>query len=142
MSICFVLIYGSCTNTTNKDQKEFWISEVRDVEMQFNKMAKEQGTTAAFYHFAAENAAMKKGRTIVKGRDNIRTWYEKDYREGDLLQWKPTFIDISNSGDLAYTYGDYTFSYLDTTGLKKVSHGIFHTVWKKQSDGQWKFVWD
>jgi ketosteroid isomerase-like protein len=30
----------------------------------------------------------------------------------------------------------------DSVGNKKDFKGIFHTVWKKQKDGSWKYVWD
>ena len=46
------------------------------------------------------------------------------------------------SRDLGYTYGHYTFSYIDSGGNKIENKGVFHTVWKRQSDGTWRFVWD
>lgn len=52
------------------------------------------------------------------------------------------FCRYCKSGDLAYTYGKYNFSALSTNGEKISSTGIFHTVWKKQDDGSWKYVWD
>ncbi|MCB9249994.1 MAG: hypothetical protein H6613_16335 [Ignavibacteriales bacterium] len=36
-----------------------------------------------------------------------------------------------NQGDLAYTYGHYTFSATNPTGENISAKGIFHTVWKK-----------
>jgi len=58
------------------------------------------------------------------------------------LEWAPDFVDVSSSGDLAYTYGKFTFSFKDSLGNKVENKGIFHTVWKRQSNGEWKFVWD
>lgn len=58
------------------------------------------------------------------------------------LQWDADFVDVSKSGELAYTYGKYTFTAIDSTGKTIDDKGIFHTVWKKQKDGKWKFVWD
>lgn len=43
---------------------------------------------------------------------------------------------------MAFTYGDYVFTSLDTLGNKKENKGILHTVWRRQNDGSWKFVWD
>ena len=51
-------------------------------------------------------------------------------------------MDVSESGDLAYTYGKYTFSAFDSNAKKIEAKGIFHTVWKRQEDGSWKFVYD
>jgi ketosteroid isomerase-like protein len=43
---------------------------------------------------------------------------------------------------MAYTYGSYIFTTIDASGNKQESRGKFHTVWKKQADGSWKFVYD
>ena len=76
----------------------------------------------------------------------IRTAFLEYFKKQNLkdveLEWLPDFIDVAKSGDLAYTYGKYTFSSKDTTGAIVKSDGVFHTVWKRQSDGTWKFVWD
>jgi ketosteroid isomerase-like protein len=58
------------------------------------------------------------------------------------LKWTPDFIDVAASCDLGYTYGKYTFAVTDSTGKVNESRGYFHTVWKKQKDGNWRFVWD
>ena len=58
------------------------------------------------------------------------------------LSWSPDFIDVSSSGDLGYTYGKYVFTYSDSIGNLLEDTGIFHTVWKRQADGLWKFVCD
>ena len=60
----------------------------------------------------------------------------------EINSWKPDFVDVSSSGDLGYTYGQYTFIRLDSIGNETASQGIFHTVWKRQSDGNWRFVYD
>jgi ketosteroid isomerase-like protein len=52
------------------------------------------------------------------------------------------FVDVAASGDLAYTYGQYTISSKDENGKEITKSGVFHTVWKQQSDGSWKYVWD
>ena len=36
----------------------------------------------------------------------------------------------------------YVFSFIDSTGTTVADAGIFHTVWKIQPDGTWRFVWD
>jgi len=58
------------------------------------------------------------------------------------LDWTPDFVDVSESEDMAYSYGGYSFSALSSKGDTINSSGIFHTVWKKQLDGSWKYVWD
>ena len=105
-------------------------------------MAQEKGLIKAFEFYAAENGVIKRGKTIVEGKKAIREWYEKDVRPNETLTWKPTFVNVSTAGDMAYTYGDFVFTYQDSLGLKKENKGIFHTVWQRQEDGTWRFVYD
>ncbi len=133
------LVGSRCTQTGNMEK---WKEEIMQVEKEFNDMAQEEGLAVAFSQFAAQDGVLRRRKKIVSGPKEIKDWYEKDYREGDALTWKPTFVDVSASGDMAYTYGNYVFSSLDTLGKKKESTGIFHTVWKRQQDGSWKYVYD
>jgi len=58
------------------------------------------------------------------------------------LKWKPYFVDISASADLGYTLGRYESTVTDAVGNKQVTYGYYVTIWKKQPDGSWKFVFD
>ena len=52
------------------------------------------------------------------------------------------FVEISKSGDLGYTYGEYIYSYQDSIGNQQKETGVFNTIWKLQKDGTWKYVKD
>lgn len=52
-------------------------------------------------------------------------------------------VDVAASGDLAASRGVYTETDSDpTTKAKVVTTGTFVTVYKPQSDGVWRAVWD
>ncbi len=135
------LVLVSCNSSKDKAIAK-WKEEVVATEQAFNDMAQDKGLVEAFYHFAAEDGVIRRSRKIIQGKEAIRSWYEQDVRPNETLTWSPTFVDVSTSGDLAYTYGNFTFLYYDTLGNEKKNEGIFHTVWKRQPDGSWKFVWD
>jgi ketosteroid isomerase-like protein len=62
---------------------------------------------------------------------------------GTKFLWNPDTVIVAERGELVYTYGKYEHLEKDSVGnLKISSSGIFHTIWKKQKDGSWKFVWD
>jgi len=130
----------------NEHQKniEFWKNEIFETEKAFARMAEEQGVPAAFAHFAAEDAVLLRGEKLIKGRAAIMDSYQKNQAlwKKAKLNWEPDFAEVSASGDLAYTYGHYTFSVPDSLGKVSESTGVFHTVWKRQEDNNWKFVWD
>lgn len=131
-----------CNPETSPEQLEQWKAEVSETERAFCEMAKKEGIDKAFAVYAAEESAIKRGGKLIRGNDEIAEWYKNDVRPGDTLIWEPDFIDVSRSGDMAYTYGGFTFKSLDSEGNPKESTGYFHTVWKRQEDGEWKFVWD
>lgn len=139
--ILFIIAIG-CNSDNLESKMEQWKAEILNVETAFNNMAQSDGLSKAFQYYAAENGVIKRGKDVIKGKSNIGEWYKKDVKPNETLFWKPTYVDVSESGDMAYTYGDYTFSYQDSLGNVQSSKGIFHTVWKRQKDGTWRFVYD
>jgi ketosteroid isomerase-like protein len=134
----------SCKTAGEKESIERWKQEILETEQNFADMAKEQGIASAFLAFAAEDAVIMRNDSIIAGRNDLVLYFENHNPDnGDVtLTWKPDFVDVSSSGDLGYTYGPYKVSYSDSSGMKRESTGVFHTVWKRQPDGSWKFVWD
>ncbi len=141
-NLTITLFLWGCNNTSNEAQMNIWKSEILDAERAFCEMAQKEGITKAFEFYAADDGVIRRKKNIIRGKEAIREWYQKDVQPYDTLKWEPTFIDVSKSGDLAYTYGNFIFTYLDTLGNQKENAGIFHTVWKRQVDGNWRFVWD
>jgi len=142
LSLSLFFILNSCTQTANQVDIEKWKSEIVTVEKEFNDMAQAEGLAKAFHFYAAPDGVIRRGKKVIQGKEAIKQRYEKNVKPNETLTWKPTFVDVSSSGDLAYTYGDYIFTSVDTLGNSKESKGIFHTVWKRQEDGNWRFVWD
>lgn len=139
-AISLSLFLISCNTKPDTKLMEKWKEEVRDTELSFSKMAGEEGIHKAFTNFAAEDAVLMRNNELIEGLKNIEQHYKNQTSTG--LSWAPDFVDVAASGDLAYTYGHYTYSYTDSTGKAMENKGIFHTVWKRQTDGNWKFVWD
>ena len=117
--------------------------EVETTERNFEKMCLEKGITNAFHFYADSNAVINRGSdSLIYGKEAIRHFYEKKNYTGATVKWKPDFIEVSGDGTLAYTYGNYVWKLKKEDGSVSEFTGIFHTVWKKQKDGSWKYVWD
>lgn len=142
--ICIIfsvaLFLVSCSTKPDKKLMEKWKQEIRETEQNFSKMAGEEGIHKAFIAFAAEDAVLMRNNELIEGLTNINEHLKNQTSKG--LSWAPDFVDVAASGDLGYTYGHFNYSYVDTTGKVLETKGIFHTVWKRQTDGTWKFVWD
>ena len=51
--------------------------------------------------------------------------------------WEPVQAEAAISGEIGYTRGNWKFEQPDTCLF-----GCYITVWKKQSDGSWKWTYD
>jgi ketosteroid isomerase-like protein len=117
--------------------------EIFQTEKEFEKMASDQSIAAAFYAFADENAVINRGNdSLIHGREGIRNYYANAKLQNAIVHWTPDFVDVSKDGILGYTFGKYEWKVIKGEGDTLVSRGVFHTVWKKQKDGSWKYVWD
>ncbi len=135
----------SCQSGPQKDASamvENAKQEILQAEKDFSEMAATAGVPAAFTTFAAEDAVLNRNDELFQGRDAIKRYFEQSRLKNVTLQWQPDFVDAAASGDMGYTYGRYIFTAEDETGKAVRAAGIFHTVWKKQADGKWRFVYD
>lgn len=111
------------------------------LESDFQKATAEKGWDGFVTFFADDGVSLPNGGSIVQGREAIRK--ELGEWTPDMnLTWKPTKAEMAASGDIGYTYGEYTFKSKDKEGHPIVRYGKFATVWKKQKDGSWKVAMD
>ena len=116
--------------------------EIFETEKAFAALAKEKGLKVAFTTYAADDAVLMRENKLIKGKKEIAAYFDKQNLEGVQLEWAPDFINVAASGDLAYTYGSYRFEGPGENGEIREATGIFHTVWRKEPNGEWRFVWD
>lgn len=127
--------YNIKINTFNQD--------IIDTEKAFEKMCAEKGIAEAFEYYADENAViLRENDTLIKGKTAIKEYYLSQNSDNTTVTWTPDSVDVSEDGSMAYTYGKYTWQQINVKGDTTRLSGIFHTVWKKQADGSWKYVWD
>ena len=91
-----------------------------------------RGWAAAFRSYAAPEA-------IMLSPDPINAHESLAKVEGDgetTLDWRPAYAGISRSGDFGFTTGPFLIR-----GLEGVV-GHYFTVWRLQSDGTWKWIFD
>lgn len=91
------------------------------------------GMGASFRKWAEPGAVM-----IVGGRaQTVEAVFPPDAprdRHEPRLEWWPNFAGISRSGDLAFTTGG--------VAVNGERAGHFFTIWRKQADGSWRWVYD
>jgi ketosteroid isomerase-like protein len=133
----------SCTPKTATANLAYVKLQIIKVEKDFEKTVADKGLAEGFYQFADSNAVIKREHdTLIIGKKNIKNYYSNSKFKNATVTWSPDAVTISDGGDMASTYGKYVWTSKDPSGKKQVSKGIFHTVWKKQKDGTWKYIWD
>lgn len=139
--VALLLMCGSLQ--AQKIDKDALKREIKLVENNFKKTLMNEGVANAFYKFAAVDAVIKRGNdSLIMGNDAIKKYYSNPVYKDAVATWEPDYIDVSDDGTLAYTYGKYSWNFKDAEGKVTTYKGVFHTVWKKMPDGSWKYVWD
>ena len=139
LGLALLILGFSCGQVNNQEKITI---EIIKTEAAFERMVAEKGMKVAFLEFADNNAVLNRNNEIIKGKKAISQYFDNQNFTNVRMEWIPDFIEISSAGDMAFTYGKYTFSAQDSTGKIIESKGIFHTVWKRQIDGSWKYVYD
>ena len=137
---CSLIFMTGCQQHMDKEKVK---EEILQTEKAFEKMCADQGMQEAFYFFASDSAVIKRQNdTLIVGKENIKNYYSNPSFKMANVTWTPDFIDVSDCGDMAYSYGEYLWEIWSDAGDTAEFIGVFQTIWKKQSDGSWKYVWD
>lgn len=116
--------------------------QLMDVDREFARLSVEKGATASFLAYIDDDCVLlRPNRAPVLGREKITEMYSTP-DTSFTLNWEPLFANISSSGDLGYTYGIYRVEMDSPEGTVVTKEGTYATIWKKDKDGNWKFVLD
>jgi ketosteroid isomerase-like protein len=116
------------------------LQQMVQTEQAFSRMAAEKNTRDAFLTFIADDGLLFRP-TAVNGKKWLNEHPVPPSDKHPLLAWQPAFAGMAAAGDLGFTTGPWEFK-ADVKDEKPAGYGHFVTLWKKQSDGSWKFVVD
>lgn len=109
-----------------------------DADSAFSDYSVAYGIQKAFIEFAGDSVVLLKPKQMpIVGKQNLIRSYEGRSDSGLVLSWKPAHAVIAGSGELGYTYGYWTLVAISDTSV-----GTYLTVWKKNAQGQWKYIAD
>ena len=134
-------VHGQLANTKllNLDSIQ---QVIHNQERSFQNMTTTKGIAEAFAHYAAEDAVINRNNQLIEGNNNILEFYNHPMYAKASVDWEPQRIEVAQAGDMAYSYGNYIWKLPNQEGVLQAYRGIYFTIWKKQSNGQWKYVWD
>jgi ketosteroid isomerase-like protein len=104
-------------------------------EISFAKTASEKGIKTAFLAYLAEDSLLFRPAAVAG-----KKWITEHPETPGVLNWEPTYAEVSGAGDLGFTTGPYI--YKESKDSTEGDYGQFFSIWKKQSGGKWKVYLD
>ncbi len=94
--------------------------------------------------FWADDATiLPPGDPAITGKAAIRQYVAGAFATpGFSISWNTEKIEVSRSGDLAYSTGTDDITFNNSEGKTIVAHNRAVVVWKKQPDSSWKCIVD
>lgn len=139
--LVMAMLSTSCQNNQIDTAAER--EKLLQVDRDFDQATADQGVEGWVAYFTEEGMMLPAGENLVRGKAAIREEMAPVFGDPSFsLRWSPTAAEISQSGDLGYTYGAYVATSVDKEGKSVLRYGKYVTIWKKQADGSWKAAVD
>lgn len=109
--------------------------DMLNADIAFSDMCRQIGMKKAFLQYIDnEGTLLRPDHLPIVGAEAIN-YISALSDTSYTLSWEPIHAEIASSGDLGYTYGTFELQLADTTLT-----GTYVNIWKKEKDGEWKFV--
>ncbi len=120
------------------------VKAITSLEVAANQsyVAKDAAKIATFY--ASDAVLMVPGMPVSSGVGAITAAIRQMLADPAFsLSFQAKRVNVSRSGDLAYTQGSYQMSMTDpATHTIVKDHGSYVTIYRKEPDGTWKAIED
>jgi ketosteroid isomerase-like protein len=139
--VAFALVVLSCGQQRKVDVDRE-LERLMQTDRDFASASVKHGAAEAFRMYLHEDATMfSAGAHPTAGRESI---YDrmKPSDDGYELKWTPRAGEVARSGDMGWTWGEYTVTAKNAEGAEEKSYGKYVNVWKKDTAGDWKVIVD
>lgn len=94
--------------------------------------------------FWSDNATvLPPGAPPIKGKAAIRAYVKESLAiPGFRIHWSPDFAEVSEDGTMGYTTGENQVTVPGPDGKLTTIIGRYTAVWRRDSAGDWKCVFD
>ncbi len=141
LAALLALAVSGCAPQVDVEADKAAIRDLSDVQWLNAAQAKDVDTVLSFW--ADDGSVFPPNAPIVTGKEAIRARQSEAYsRPGFAISWQTTKVEVSRSGDLAYSHGTAEVTVNDPEGNPVTNKEKWVTVWEKQPDGTWKIVAD
>jgi len=134
-----IALLAGCSQSSTEKCK----AELIAADKAFCAASVKEGPQVAFLGVISRDAKLLSNKLGQTGPDAIKSMFMQ-LPPTTTLTWEPSFVDVSASGDLGYTWGRYMMT-IPTGKLGSrpiIRMGTYVTIWKRQLGGGWKVVLD
>jgi ketosteroid isomerase-like protein len=115
--------------------------DVRCIEIAFSRSV--ESRDQAFFASFLDDDTRFIGNAVTRGASGVVDAWAAFFTEtGPQLWWRPYYVEVAASGDIAFSRGPYRARGKNEEGEVVDSWGIFNSVWRKTPGGQWKIIFD
>ncbi len=140
-TIMLLWVFQSCEEKKIEPvvDTESAIQKLLETDKAFSRLSEQKGMKAAYIDYIDSNGVLlKPGQMPVLGANAIDYLIQQNDTAFNLTR-RPQSAAVAASGELGYTYGIYSYRIKNSDSA---TYGTYVSIWKKQSDGSWKFVLD
>ncbi|UPT61606.1 MAG: hypothetical protein M0D54_14510 [Hyphomonadaceae bacterium JAD_PAG50586_4] len=117
---------------SSEPQSQPDVAPVVAAERAFAAAAQQGGWVEAFENYSTADAIVLQAGP-VNARQSL-AGIDPANRGDTSLNWGPQFAGVSSGGDFGFTTGPYNGG--------GAAFGQYFTVWRRQADGSWKWIYD
>jgi len=137
--LLFVFIIACNPNLITEQEKE----KLLQTDIDFSNRSVEVGNHMAFLEYASPDVVLLKPNSYpVVGKNALKQLYSELSDSNYRLTWKPSYVRISKSGDLGYTFGIYLLEITKGEQKGQMQQGTYCSIWEKNAKNEWRFVLD
>jgi uncharacterized protein (TIGR02246 family) len=143
---CLLIMLAACSTAPPAPGVDLAAEEakIREAETTVMKNWAAKDTDKILAYYADDATLMVQGTPQLKGKDAMRPALKTMLDDPNFkLDFAAQRVEISKSGDVAFSQGTYTLVVTDPKTKKPFTDkGSYVTGYRKQSDGTWKAVSD
>jgi uncharacterized protein (TIGR02246 family) len=133
----FVLTVISCSQQKVDTKAEG--EKIMQLSKEWSQAASAGDVEKIVGYWADDAVVMSAGNPVLSGKQAIRKMVKESYKmHGFRISWQPQSVVVSESGDMAYLLENSQISYTDSTGKPITINNKAVSIWRKQTDGNWK----
>jgi ketosteroid isomerase-like protein len=139
--LIFATLLGGCSNSSVDHDAE--ARKLMQLSRDWSAMVGSGDLEASIDIWADDAVMLPPDLPVLSGKAAIREYVLGAASvPGFKISWEPESAHVSDSGDMAYLIERNIIEVEGENGETIETHGKVITVWRKNSDGQWKNVVD